>query len=46
MAKVDIYLPDELYARAKEQDLPLSALAQVLAACPAAPAGRTNCRRV
>jgi len=26
--KVSIYLPDELYARAKARDLPLSALAQ------------------
>lgn len=28
MPKVDIYLSDELYARAKERALPLSALAQ------------------
>lgn len=28
MPKVSIYLPDELYARAKAQSLPLSSLAQ------------------
>ena len=28
MPKVSIYLPDELYRKARERDLPLSALAQ------------------
>lgn len=28
MPKVNIYLPDELYSRARERSLPLSALAQ------------------
>lgn len=28
MPKVNVYLPDDLYRRAKEQALPLSALAQ------------------
>lgn len=28
MPKVSVYLPDELYRKARERDLPLSALAQ------------------
>lgn len=28
MPKISVYLPDELYRRARERDLPLSALAQ------------------
>ncbi len=28
MPKVSVYLPDELYRRARERDLPVSALAQ------------------